>query len=164
VVILKSIETEPEQDIEYKNPHWREEIIQSLDLHKELFYDTIWAMSLTAFDKPREVQVLIDAKGHPFISVGSPGFVSFKGQDDELYEQNAKMQFPLKEWVHTHPFGKAFFSGTDLRTIAIYRNHMKEATVLGDAERMTIKFGVGYNGEDYQEFVQHAFITGEEEE
>jgi hypothetical protein len=40
---------------------------------------------------------------------------------------------------------------------------MKEATVLGDNERMAIKFGVGLNGEDYQEYVQHTFIGDEEE-
>jgi len=50
-----------------------------------------------------------------------------------------------------------------LRTIAIYRNHMKEATVLGENERMALKFGVGLNGEDYQEYVQHTFIGDEEE-
>ncbi len=126
-------------------------------------------MSTTAFDIPREVQVIIDANDNSFISVGTPGFVSFMGQEKELYGQTTldnekvKMTFPLKEWIHTHPFGKAYFSGTDLRTCAIYRNHMLRATVLGDGERMTMMFGVGCNGEDYQEYVQHTFIGDEEE-
>ena len=42
------------------------------------FLDTIWEMSLTAFDIPREVQVVIDGKMNLFISAGDPGFVWFK--------------------------------------------------------------------------------------
>jgi proteasome lid subunit RPN8/RPN11 len=130
---------------------------------RETFYESIWFISMNAFDVPREVQVLIDNNGNPFISVGNPGFVSFEHQDDELYNKTHKMSFPLIEWIHTHPFGQAYFSGTDLRTVALYRNHMKKATVLGDSERMTIKFDVGPLGEDYQEYVQHTWIGDEEE-
>ena len=152
------------EDLEVIKDNWREQIESGFKWNREMLYYSIWQMSLTAFDKPTEVQVLIDANDNTYISVGSPGFVSFDGQDEQLYgKDKPKMKFPLKEWIHTHPFGKAYFSGTDLRTIAIYRNHMKEATVLGDNERMAIKFGVGLNGEDYQEYVQHTFIGDEEE-
>ena len=71
-----------------------------------MFHKAIWDMSLTAFDKPREVQVVIDGNDNLFISVGTPGFVSFGGQN----EQTHGMKFPLKEWIHTHPFGRAYFS------------------------------------------------------
>lgn len=104
------------------------------------FYDTIWDMSITAFDIPREVQVLVDANDTLFISVGNPGYVSFQGQDDELYGKNVKMKFPLKNWIHTHPFGLAYFSGTDMRTITLYQRHMKMATVLAGNERQYVEF------------------------
>ena len=42
------------------------------------FLDTIWEMSITAFDIPREVQVVVDGKMNLFISAGDPGFVWFK--------------------------------------------------------------------------------------
>lgn len=152
-----------DETFEVKIPLWKTIIREGMKHSQEAFYDMIWEMSLNAFDIPREVQVLIDAKGKSFISVGNPSFVSFDQQDDELYGKSDKMSFPLKEWIHTHPFGKAYFSGTDLRTIAIYRNHMKIATVLGDGERMVLKFGVGPSGQDYQEYVQHTFVGDEEE-
>ena len=152
------------EDLEVKKHDWRKQIEAVFKWNREVLYYAIWEMSLTAFDKPREVQVLIDANDNLFISVGSPGYVSFDGQDEQLYgKDKPKMKFPLKEWIHTHPFGKAYFSSTDLRTISLYRNHMDEATVLGSNERMALKFGVGPFGQDYQEYVQHYFV-GEEEE
>ena len=70
------------------------------------FLDTIWEMSLTAFDIPREVQVVVDGKMNIHISAGDPGFVWFK-------EPPMGMTLPIECWIHTHPFGKAYFSGTD---------------------------------------------------
>ena len=44
---------------------------------------------------------------------------------------------PIKCWIHTHPFGKAYFSGTDWNTINTYEPIMDSAIVLGGVERMT---------------------------
>ena len=44
---------------------------------------------------------------------------------------------PIKCWIHTHPFGKAYFSGTDWNTINTYEPIMDSAIVLGGTERMT---------------------------
>ena len=124
------------------------------------FHDKIWEMSLTAFDIAREVQVVIDANDKLFISVGSPGFVSFEGQEDQL----PGMKLPLKEWIHTHPFGSAYFSGTDLKTIGMWERYLEKATVLGDKEEMTIFFRVGPDGQHFQEYSQFNWIDEGEEE
>ena len=46
---------------------WEEQITNAwtdsgMDFVSEHFLDTIWEMSLTAFDIPREVQVVVDGK------------------------------------------------------------------------------------------------------
>ena len=64
---------------------------------------------MEAFDSPREVQVIVDAKDDLYISVGTFGFVSFKDQEEQL----GGMKLPLKCWIHTHPFGQAFFVVVD---------------------------------------------------
>ena len=53
-----------------------------------------------------------------------------------IYGKNneKKMKLPIKCWVHTHPFGKAYFSGTDISTINTWKPHMMSAIVLGDNE------------------------------
>ena len=93
------------------------------------FLDTIWEMSLTAFDIPREVQVVIDGKMNLFISAGDPGFVWCK-------EPPMGMTLPIECWIHTHPFGKAYFSSTDWSTIRTWEPVMNYAIVLGDNESM----------------------------
>ena len=112
-------------------PNWKETIEAAFELNVQMFHKAIWDMSLTAFDKPREVQVVIDGNDNLFISVGTPGFVSFGGQN----EQTHGMKFPLKEWIHTHPFGRAYFSSTDLTTVSMYERFLNSATVLGDGEK-----------------------------
>ena len=81
-----------------------------------LLLDTIWEMSLTAFDIPREVQVVVDGKMNLHISAGDPGFVWFK-------EPPMGMTLPIKCWIHTHPFGRAYFSGTDWNTVNIWQKN-----------------------------------------
>ena len=98
------------------------------DPQTEAFFTVIWNKSLGAFDSPREVQVIIDAKDDLYCSVGTFGFVSFKDQEEQL----GGMKLPLKCWIHTHPFGQAFFSGTDWNTIKSWKGMMESATVLGD--------------------------------
>ena len=145
------------------NSSWKEEIrFYYENTPRVLFLRKIWWVSQTAFDMPREIQVIIDSNDHLFMSVGTPGFVSFEGQDDELYEKDYNMTLPIKEWIHTHPFGDAYFSGTDLQTISMWERVLDKATVLGDGERMTMSFRVGENNETYQEYTQ--FVFGDEEE
>jgi len=95
------------------------------------FLETIWQMSLTAFDKPREVQVVIDNDNKLFMSFGTFSFVDFNN------ENVTGMKLPLKCWIHTHPFGSAYFSGTDMRTINTWKSVMLSAIVLGDNEHQT---------------------------
>ena len=47
------------------------------------------------------------------------------------------MKLPLKCWIHTHPFGRAYFSGTDKKTIDIWRPRLRSAIVLGLHEHQT---------------------------
>ena len=124
------------------------------DFESDLFLDTIWEMSLTAFDIGREVQVVIDGKMNIYISAGDPGFVWFK-------EPPVGMSLPIECWIHTHPFGQAYFSGTDWNTINTWEPVMNHAIVLGDNESME-----WIKGEDHTVFYQKCEIpnwAGEEE-
>jgi len=121
------------------NGHWKMEIEDTFDdgnainqLFREEageFLNTIWEMSMCAFDSPREVQVVIDSNNKLFIDYGSASFVEFKDS-----EGLTGMKLPIKCWIHTHPFGSAYFSGTDMRTINTWKIHMLSAIVLGDGE------------------------------
>ena len=157
------------------NGNWKEAIKESFkegDALKEIFkqvnprgefLETIWQMSLTAFDTPREIQVVVDANDVLFISVGIPGFVSFDDQEDELYgDDKPKMRIPLKQWIHTHPFGKAFWSSTDMRTLVTWEPILESATVLGHNEKQRITFRADANGRHFNEFIQTDW--GDEEE
>jgi hypothetical protein len=112
------------------------------DYRNQEFLDTIWEMSLTAFDIGREVQVVIDGKMNIYISAGDPGFVWFK-------EPPKGMCLPIECWIHTHPFGSAYFSGTDWTTIKTWEPVMNCAIVLGDKQQMD-----WVKGEEYTVFYQ----------
>lgn len=131
--------------------------------HKdEEFLATIWEMSLSAFDIPREVQVVVDNHQQLYISHGTPGLVWFT-------EDPVGMKLPITCWIHTHPFGKAYFSGTDWRTINSWKLVMDSAIVLGGLERMTWTKGSPYTYfERFDEYGMHENQTkledwGEEE-
>jgi|TARA_B100000085_G_scaffold138754_1_gene126482 proteasome lid subunit RPN8/RPN11 len=89
---------------------------------KDLF-EHIWFAS-TEILNGLEVQVVIDSNDAIHISSGSAGYVDF--QIDPV-----GMKLPIKCWIHTHPFGSAYFSGTDIRTVSIWQPLMKTAYVLG---------------------------------
>ena len=89
---------------------------------KDLF-EHIWFAS-TEILNGLEVQVVIDSNDAIHISSGSAGYVDF--QIDPV-----GMKLPIKCWIHTHPFGSAYFSGTDIRTVSIWQPLMKSAYVLG---------------------------------
>ena len=90
------------------------------------FFNTIWDMS-TRILPNLEVQVVIDDNDNCFVSSGSSGFVSFM-------HNPVGMKLPIKCWIHTHPFGRAYFSGTDWNTVNTWQKNMKEAYVLGGYE------------------------------
>ena len=144
-----------------KIENWKEKIEEAWmgEEYQSHFHEMIWEMSQTAFDVPREVQVVIDNTGALYISVGSPGFVSFDGDEDQL----AGMKMPIFQWIHTHPFGDAYFSGRDLLTISMWERHLIQAIVLGKDERMTMFFRAGKDGKHLQEFTQYTWIGDEEE-
>jgi len=89
---------------------------------KELF-EHIWYAS-TEILPNLEVQLVIDSNEVIHISSGSSGYVDF--QIDPV-----GMKLPIKTWIHTHPFGSAYFSGTDIRTVTVWEPLMKSAHVLG---------------------------------
>tara|TARA_R100000773_G_scaffold44667_2_gene47183 strand:+ start:2361 stop:3110 length:750 start_codon:yes stop_codon:yes gene_type:complete len=94
------------------------------------FLELIWHASTVILPK-LEVSVIVDRDGKLFMNRGSPGFVDYKGV-------NLKgMKIPLQSWIHTHPFGSAFWSGTDRNTIRNWKFMLNEATVLGRGERLT---------------------------
>ena len=128
------------ESIEVNIEDWEEQIKNAwadgnFDFGDENFLDTIWEMSLTAFDIGREVQVVIDGRMNIFISDGDPGFVWFS--EMPTTKNGVNMKLPIECWIHTHPFGKAYFSGTDWNTINTYEPIMDSAIVLGGTERMT---------------------------
>ena len=99
--------------------NWKEEIEkawqnpnsgQPFDTHNEEFLDVIWEMSLTPFDIPREIQVVVDSNDILYMDFGTPGYVDFNTVP-------VGMTLPVKCWIHTHPFGQAYFSGTDTDTM-----------------------------------------------
>ena len=89
---------------------------------KDLF-EHIWYASTEILPK-LEVQVMIDDEHKIFISTGTAGYVDFKIDP-------AGMKLPIKCWIHTHPFGAAYFSGTDIRSVSSWEPLLKEAYVLG---------------------------------
>jgi hypothetical protein len=139
---------ELDMDILVKDPDWKQQIAVSLDYcdgdyTSKSFLDTIWNISQNSFDIPREIQVIIDKNGDTFCSVGTPGFVSFEGQEDEL-TKDKRLNLPMKCWIHTHPFGEAYFSGTDQRTINTWRMFLEDAIVIGFMQTARVNIKEGY--------------------
>ena len=97
--------------------------------HNLDFHAAIWYAS-TEILPNLEVQVVIDGKNRCFVSTGSSGFVEFLNQP-------VGMSLPIRCWIHTHPFGSAYFSGTDIRTVSVWQPTMETAYVLG---------GIGHYG------------------
>ena len=160
-------------DFEELNPDWKKIIesryedvclIHRSQLKKAIdnFHKAIWQMSISAFDKPREIQVVIDGNDKCHISAGNPGYVTFGGQEEGL----AGMKFPLKEWIHTHPFGAAFWSGTDMNTLGMYERFLDSATVIGNGEKQSVYFRYDADGNNYHEYTQYSWDNeiGDDEE
>jgi len=88
------------------------------------FFDAIWHAS-TEILPDLEVQVVIDGENNCFVTTGSSGYVEF-GMSPPI-----GMKLPIRCWIHTHPFGAAYFSGVDIRTVSIWQTNMECAYVLG---------------------------------
>ena len=98
---------------------FREAVIHDLG-----FFETIWKAS-TEILPHLEVQVVVDGKNNCFVTTGSSGYVEFG------MKPPVGMTLPIRCWIHTHPFGSAYFSGTDIRTVSIWETSMECAYVLG---------------------------------
>ena len=92
-------------------------------LEPEHMFSHIWLAS-TQILPALEVQVVIDSNDKLHISTGSSGYVDFRTNP-------VGIKLPIKCWIHTHPFGSAYFSGTDWSTVNTWQPIMLEAYVLG---------------------------------
>jgi len=133
-----SYDKPPPNDIKIANDllwlHLKEDIKYSFKEHgedydDEHFHNVIWHISTEMLDE-KEVSVIVDRDNQLFISKGSRSFVDY---NDESVKG---MKIPLKCWIHTHPFGLAYFSGTDWYTINTQRPILDSAIVLGDNQKM----------------------------
>ena len=101
-----------------------EQLHTVLDIYHDTdFHKVIWEASTELLPK-LEVQVVIDGKNNCFVSTGTSGYVDF-------FQPPVGMTLPIRCWIHTHPFGEAYFSGTDIRTVSIWEVNMECAYVLG---------------------------------
>jgi hypothetical protein len=83
--------------------------------------------------------------------------VSFEGQEKELTE-GKRLKLPMKCWIHTHPFGEAYFSGTDQKTINTWRMFLEDAIVIGFMQTARVNIKEGYTQ------ITHYGYLGDEEE
>ena len=127
--------------------HYKEVYGEMSDTHHPELNEAIWDCSTGLFPG-LEIQVVIDGADNLHWSVGSPGYVDFPAPP-------VGMKLPIKCWIHTHPFGSAYFSGTDWKTIDTWRIYMQRAEVLGDRE-----WGI-WDGEEGHQYT-HIRITDDE--
>ncbi len=107
-------------------PDYKVGIVSEWELNPEVtakFLSEIWKSSTEILPK-LEVQVVIDGNDRLHISSGTAGYVDFKVDP-------VGMKLPIKCWIHTHPFGSAYFSSTDISTVSIWEPMMKSAIVVG---------------------------------
>tara|TARA_R110001592_G_scaffold35695_5_gene121221 strand:- start:776 stop:1447 length:672 start_codon:yes stop_codon:yes gene_type:complete len=97
------------------------------DPSNQSFIDSIWNASKNILGG-LEISVIIDRDGKLFMNSGSPGYVEYGGVNV------AGMKIPLRCWIHTHPFGQAFWSGTDTNTLRNWRPILEQAIVIGNQE------------------------------
>ena len=119
------VETARNDIISMLQNNWIEEFDTWGDdaIHSQTWHNSIWVAS-TQVLPGLEVQVVIDSNNRAHISSGSAGYVSF-------LKEPKKMKLPVKCWFHTHPFGSAYFSGTDWNTVNTWLPLMEKAYVIG---------------------------------
>lgn len=70
----------------------------------------------------REISILLDRRSRVFVDVGSAGRVNLNPPEGS--------EVPFRLWVHTHP-RDAYWSSTDMDSLALYSKLLDEALVLG---------------------------------
>ena len=83
--------------------------IDELVYKDKKFFSAIWHAS-TEILPALEVQVVIDGNNNCHVTTGSSGYVEFG------MKPPVGMKLPIRCWIHTHPFGSAYFSGVDWNT------------------------------------------------
>ena len=128
--ILNAFEAEKENHMQQLHPDTKVEDVESMAFGNLSFHEAIWYASKEILPS-LEVQVVIDSNNKCFVTTGSSGYVEFGMQPP------VGMKTPVRCWIHTHPFGSAYFSGTDIRTVGIWQSMMECAIVIG---------GIGHYG------------------
>ena len=115
-------------ELESVGVHWNNRQKVDMTSYKDKrFFNAIWHAS-TEILPALEVQVVIDGKNDCYVTTGSSGYVEFG------MKPPVGMSLPIKCWIHTHPFGAAYFSGVDWGTVNVWKSLMHEAYVLGGVE------------------------------
>ena len=105
--------------------------IDSGDLNSSVLSETIAALAsesmwrqlwMVADSRSREVSVLFDRDGRIWVDIGTAGQVRLSPP--------VGATIPFSLWIHTHPWD-AYWSPTDLATLASYSQILDAALVLG---------------------------------
>lgn len=105
--------------------------IDSGDLNSSVLSETIAALAsesmwrqlwMVADSLSREVSVLFDRDGRIWVDIGTAGQVRLSPP--------VGATIPFSLWIHTHPWD-AYWSSTDLATLASYSQILDAALVLG---------------------------------
>lgn len=113
------------------DPHQLQSAIESGDLDSRVLKESIAALAresmwqqlwLVADALSREVSVLFDRDGRIWVDIGTAGQVRLSPP--------VGATIPFSLWIHTHPWD-AYWSSTDLSTLASYSRILDSALVLG---------------------------------
>ena len=113
------------------DPHQVQSAIESGDLDSRVLKESIAALAresmwrqlwLVADALSREVSVLFDRDGRIWVDIGTAGQVRLSPP--------VGATIPFSLWIHTHPWD-AYWSPTDLSTLASYSRILDSALVLG---------------------------------
>ncbi len=113
------------------DPHAVQSALDSGDLDSRVLKETIAALAsrsmwrqlwLVADALSREVSVLFDRDGRIWVDIGTAGQVRLSPP--------VGATIPFSLWIHTHPWD-AYWSSTDLSTLASYSRILDSALVLG---------------------------------
>ena len=105
--------------------------IDSGDLNSRVLLETFAALAsesmwrqlwMVADSLSREVSVLFDRDGRIWVDIGTAGQVRLSPP--------VGATIPFSLWIHTHPWD-AYWSSTDLATLASYSRILEAALVLG---------------------------------
>lgn len=139
---MEELDDKRNEAIKYVEDVWEELLFEYNNaedtIHSMALHDAIWHAS-TVILPALEVQAVIDSRNVIYVSTGTAGYVDYLTIDPSML---IGMKLPIRCWIHTHPFGAAYFSGTDIRTISIWQTMMDSAYVLGS--KMSTKGHYGF--------------------